>query len=209
MVSPKIKREAIQAFRLTATLLSLNSHQNSNMRDAYNAVNPVIGSSTVLIAPAFYETRDSPTYNNGVASNYYDPSRHLAWSNGWLTWAGGLSGRLNNQVQSCSSFDAYDSLLALLADKSKYPNLRRVTFVSHSNGAAAVSRYSIFANDPPSGIRVRYVVANAPSIPYFTKQRPANVPSGCDVSSYGYGLDASLPRYVTSRFSGSKTDLFR
>lgn len=114
--------------------------QNSNLKDAYDAVSNVIEDSTVLIAPGFYETRDSPSYRNGVASNFYDPSRHLAWANGWLSWAGGLSGRFNNQVQTCSSFDGYDALLALLADKSKYPNLSRVTFVGHSNGAAAVSR---------------------------------------------------------------------
>ncbi len=51
---------------------------------------------------------------------------------------------------------------------------------------------------------IRYVLANSPSMPYFTTARP-NPSSDCgNYNQWGYGFDGPLPRYVAERNPGGE-----
>ncbi|WP_265259953.1 hypothetical protein [Serratia marcescens] len=67
------------------------------------------------------------------------------------------------------SFNAMDNLLADL--KRRWPSLQSITVAGFSAGAQFVQHYVGFAQ-PPSGVRLRYVVADPGSWLYFDRLRP-------------------------------------
>ncbi len=103
-------------------------------------------------------------------------------------------------VLGCSSFDVYDSLIEHLNDKSKFPSITRVFLVSHSAGSSMMIRYG--AMNPFTG--ARYVLANPPSLPYFTLARPNSTANCTGFNNWGYGFGGSLPRYVAARNPGGE-----
>jgi pimeloyl-ACP methyl ester carboxylesterase len=74
-----------------------------------------------------------------------------------------------------SSFDAIDSILARLADRSVFPNLAHIVLAGHSAGGQIVQRYAVVGTGTDKltalGVRVRYVVANPSSYAYFSRER--------------------------------------
>jgi hypothetical protein len=93
-----------------------------------------------------------------------------------------------------------DQLIATLADKSRFPNLRDVVVTGHSAGGQFTQRYAAFGLAPNvlRGIRVTYVPANPSSYVYFTSARPTgsgggfSTPGSSSCSAYDtykYGLE--------------------
>ncbi|TIC85400.1 hypothetical protein E5K04_05220 [Crenobacter intestini] len=74
-----------------------------------------------------------------------------------------------------TSFQALDALQQRLVER--WPRLKSVTVAGFSAGGQFVQRYVGFAR-PPSGVRVRYVVADPGSWLYFDAQRPTPVDNG-------------------------------
>jgi hypothetical protein len=180
-----------------------------NFDDYFTAVYNIIGSNGIIVAPNYYVTNDSAATPNGT---WFQPSVNLAWSAGSSTWSYGSDavGPTNgtNAIGGgqCSSYDIYDAILTYLSDKSLFPNLNRVYFVSHSAGANMVSRYSqIYNGDFPFSFR--YIIANAPSQAYFTDARPEVV--NCSTAlRFPYELVSSgMPRYVAARFTSAMAEL--
>ncbi|SPO31885.1 uncharacterized protein UTRI_06722 [Ustilago trichophora] len=170
----------------TAWIVQHGSGRNFN--DYFTSLRNVVGDEGVIIAPNFYASSDS--------GKWYQPTKNLAWNSN--DWANGADAVAPAGVGSCSSFDVIDSLVNLLRDRSKFPNLRRVFVVAHSGGASMMAKYGMLK--PNTGYK--YVLANSPSMPYFTTARP-NSPAGCsDFNTWGYGFGSPMPRYVAERNPG-------
>ncbi|SYW80151.1 uncharacterized protein UBRO2_03419 [Ustilago bromivora] len=173
----------------TVWIVQHGSGRNSN--DYFSSVYNIVGDQGVVIAPNFYASSDT--------GRWFQPTKNLAWnSNDWNNGADAVAPR---GVSSCSSYDVYDSLIALLRNKAKFPNVDRIFVVGHSAGASMMAKYGMLK--PDTGIR--YVLANSPSMPYFTQARPNRdvVPKcAADYDTWGYGWDSAMPRYVAARNPG-------
>jgi hypothetical protein len=144
---------------------------------------------TLLIAPDFFATPDI-----GVEDMQGFPFwKVMGWPSG--------EDAINTHI---SSFQVFDDLLSLVADKSRFPTLVSITVVGHSDGGAFVQRYAainkIHKKIQSSGVDLRYVVANSPSYLYFTHERPsghsfaAYDSSTCSTyNEYRYGTDKIIP----------------
>jgi pimeloyl-ACP methyl ester carboxylesterase len=137
-------------------------------------------SHTLVVAPWFKTSADKPAPGEATWTND-------AWKQG-----DGAS-----QPSGLSSFLVMDQIMATLASKQRFPNLRRITLAGHSAGGQFTQRYAAFGLAPNAlpGVRVRYVPANPSSFVYFSAARPSNngftVPSGSGCSgfdTYKYGL---------------------
>jgi pimeloyl-ACP methyl ester carboxylesterase len=100
-----------------------------------------------------------------------------------------------------SSFTVIDQVLASLADRRRFPNLRRITVAGHSAGAQLVQRYAAFGQAPTvlTWIDWHFVVANPSSFVYFGPTRPSGggfaVPSASSCSGYNtykYGMSGRV-----------------
>lgn len=130
-------------------------------RRTVSAAGPA-GSGTLVIAPQFLATMD--------VEAHHLPADTLRWS---LTgWQGGEDAVAPAPI---SSFAALDAILARLADRTRFPDLRTVVIAGHSGGGQVVQRYAILGRGAaalPAGIAVRYVVANPSSYAWFSDERP-------------------------------------
>ena len=146
------------------------------------------GKSTIMIVPQFLAGIDVDAYNL--------PTETLRWS--LEGWEGGDPAE---GPTSASSFDALDAILAKLADKNLFPNLKQVVVAGHSGGAQVVQRYAIAAKGDTAltrgGIAVRYVVANPSSYAYFNSVRPQQtIADSCPgYNNWKYGMEAR-PAYL-------------
>jgi pimeloyl-ACP methyl ester carboxylesterase len=124
---------------------------------------PDAAQHTLLIVPQFLAERD-------VAAHHLPPTT-LRWS--LEGWEGGDAALGPAPI---SSFEAVDALLALLADKTRFPKLTHVVLAGHSGGGQVVQRYAVVGQGEAAlaarGVAVRYVVANPSSYLYFSAERP-------------------------------------
>jgi pimeloyl-ACP methyl ester carboxylesterase len=146
------------------------------------------GKAAIMIVPQFLAGID--------VEAYHLPTETLRWS--LEGWEGGDPAE---GPTSASSFDALDAILAKLADKKLFPNLKQVVVAGHSGGAQVVQRYAIAAKGDTSltrgGIAVSYVVANPSSYAYFNSVRPQQViADSCPgYNNWKYGMEAR-PAYL-------------
>src|ERR1700755_1935132 len=112
------------------------------------------GKTTIMIVPQFLAGID--------VDAYHLPADTLRWT--LEGWEGGDPAVAPTPA---SSFEALDAILARLADRKLFPNLRVVVVAGHSGGAQVVQRYAIAGKAEAAlkqqGIAVRYVIANPSS----------------------------------------------
>lgn len=115
----------------------------------------------------------------------------------WLSgeWAeGGDTTRPSPAVSGkrvLSSFEAMDSIVADLANKTKYPKMETIIISGHSMGGQIVQRYALIGAVPARSTPVHFVVANPATFAYLTDERPysvADCPSTYDTWKYGLGI---------------------
>ncbi|MDR6288735.1 pimeloyl-ACP methyl ester carboxylesterase [Inquilinus ginsengisoli] len=153
------------------------------------------GQSAILVVPQFLADID--------AAAFHLPAGTLRW--GTTGWEGGADAK---GPAAISSFDALDAILARLADRKLFPNLKTVVVAGHSGGGQVVQRYAILAKGEATlkaaGIAVRYVVANPSSYAYFSADRPdghggfapfAGTAACPKYDHWKYGM-ADLPHYA-------------
>ncbi|HWZ40158.1 MAG TPA: alpha/beta hydrolase [Bradyrhizobium sp.] len=153
------------------------------------------GKSTIMIVPQFLSEVD--------IEGWHLPSDTLRWTlEGWEGGEAALG------PTSASSFDALDAILARLADRQLFPNLKQVVVAGHSGGGQVVQRYAIATQGEAAlkaaQIGVRYVVANPSSYAYFSAERPEpQIAASCTgYNDWKYGMEARPP-YV----AGSPAEL--
>ncbi|CAE6827790.1 alpha/beta hydrolase [Paraburkholderia haematera] len=164
-----------------------------NARDAAHAD----ADSTLLIAPQFLATLDTRVHD--------EPADLLRWTGD--AWMGGEAARAPLPI---SSYAVLDAIVARLADRKLFPNLRHVVFAGHSGGGQVVQRYAVAARSiavlTKEGIDVRYVVASPSTYAYFDAQRPnaQGVAAPFDAAQcagfnqWKYGMD-NRPPYLDDR----------
>jgi pimeloyl-ACP methyl ester carboxylesterase len=146
------------------------------------------GNATLMIVPQFLAGIDVDAYQL--------PADTLRW-----TLEGWEGGDPSIAPTPASSFDALDAILARLADRQLFPNLKQVVVAGHSGGAQVVQRYAIAGKGElaltQQGVGVRYVVANPSSYAYFSSERPEpSIAASCSgYNNWKYGMDAR-PAYL-------------
>jgi pimeloyl-ACP methyl ester carboxylesterase len=152
------------------------------------------GQGTLLIAPQFLTPADVAAHNL--------PGLMLQWQGtAWMAGEGALG------PARLSSFDAIDAIVARLADRSHFPNLKQVVVAGHSGGGQFVQRYAVVAKDQAAlrqgGVAIRYVIANPSSYAYFNEDRPRpdgtvapfNAAGCAGFNRWKYGMDGR-PAYA-------------
>ena len=146
------------------------------------------GKATIMIVPQFLAEVD--------IERWHLPPDMLRWSlEGWEGGEPALG------PTSASSFDALDAILARVADRNIFPNLKQVVVAGHSGGGQVVQRYAIAGKGEAKlsrqHIDIRYVVANPSSYAYFSKERPvpAIAASCAGYDNWKYGMDGR-PAYL-------------
>ena len=143
---------------------------------------------SILIAPQFLDEED-------IRANRL-PADVLRWRR--AAWEAGAAAVAPMPI---SSYDVVDAVLARLADRSLFPDLKTVVFVGHSGGGQLVQRYAVVGKAAAAlasaGIHLRYVIANPSSYLYFSDERPAPFRSATcrDFNRWKYG-PIDPPAYV-------------
>jgi len=144
------------------------------------------GKAALMIVPQFLAGIDIDAYHL--------PEDTLRWSlEGWE------GGEPAIGPAPASSFDALDAILARLADRRLFPNLKQVVVAGHSGGGQVVQRYAIAGRGEAAltreHIAVRYVVANPSSYAYFSAERPEpSIAASCPgYNDWKYGMEARPP----------------
>ena len=144
------------------------------------------GRSAIMIAPQFLEDID--------VEAFHLPPDTLRWSK--EGWEGGDPALGPSRA---SSFDALDAILARLADRQLFPDLKQVVIAGHSGGGQVVQRYAIAGRGEAAltreSIAVRYVVANPSSYAYFSPERPDSaIAASCPgYDNWKYGMEQRPP----------------
>jgi pimeloyl-ACP methyl ester carboxylesterase len=144
------------------------------------------GKAAIMIVPQFLADID--------VDAYHLPADTLRWS--LEGWEGGDPAV---GPTPASSFDALDAILARLADRRLFPNLKQVVVAGHSGGGQVVQRYAIAGRGESAlsreHIAIRYVVANPSSYAYFSAERPEpSIAASCPgYNNWKYGMEARPP----------------
>ena len=153
-----------------------------------------VGRTTLMIVPQFLAGID-------VAAFHLPPDA-LRWS--LLGWEGGDPAE---GPRPLSSFEALDAILARLADRRLFPDLKQVVVAGHSGGGQVVQRYAVAGRGEAAlaqeGIGVRYVIANPSSYVYFGAERPEpSIAASCPrFNDWKYGME-QRPAYVAATSPG-------
>ncbi|WP_394846442.1 alpha/beta hydrolase [Pendulispora brunnea] len=133
--------------------------------------------NTIILAPWFQTDEDDPARGDAYWTNGGDSS--------WKDGGGAVSPR------GVSSFEAVDEMLHALGDKSRFPNLTRISMVGHSAGGQFVQRYAAGGRAPEEieGVTFKFVPANPSSYLYLSRERPRSTGSCEGYNDYKYGLD--------------------
>ena len=156
---------------------------------------------TLIIAPQILINAD--TARNDLTPNF------ARWTS--EAWLGGDIGKAPFPI---SSFEVLDGIIAVLSDRTRFPNLERIVVAAHSGGAQFVQRYAVvgradqvlttaglqpYADGLESAVgksnvmRVRYVIANPSSYVYFDASRPKPVEKCVEFDHWRYGLIDPVP----------------
>ena len=134
------------------------------------------GESTFIISPHFKEPQDIK-----------HPAELIWTSEGWLRGDQALTN------PTVSSFEVVENFVNLLAEKTLFPNLKKIVITGHSAGGQLAQRFAIGSKleDKYSHLQFRDIVANPGSYAYLTRTRPIALPenSTCAFNNYKYGLD--------------------
>jgi hypothetical protein len=156
----------------------------------------VNAADTLLLVPQFLASAD-------VSAHGLDHDT-LHWD--WTSWMGGDDALGPAPI---SSFDILDSLVEMLADRSRFGALREVVIAGHSGGAQVAHRYAVVGHATAllerQGVHCRYVIANPSSYVYFDNRRPdgkggfspVDEHVCADVDTWKYGIHQP-PRYASS-----------
>ena len=117
---------------IVVVLHGVSRDGNNYFASAQSTLNQVHLDQTyvLLVAPQFVSPEDVGKGYTGLPT----------W--GKFDWASGLDALTG--PGGLSSYEVMDKFLLMLADKNKYPSLRKIVFAGHSAGGQLVHRYAVF-----------------------------------------------------------------
>jgi pimeloyl-ACP methyl ester carboxylesterase len=128
---------------------------------------------TIIVAPRFASKGAVPGNEVGEchdslaadeANWICDPQRPDTWR----------SGGPEVGIDTVTSFDFIDALIAELSDRDRFPNMKAIVVAGHSAGGQFVVRYAMASTQSvPAGVALSYIVANPSSYAYLDELRPA------------------------------------
>lgn len=187
----------------TAIIVHHGAHRTGSDYSCYmaNAVeNAGHAETTLVMAPQIFEKVDPD----------FQAEKHLWWdkcnnSLGERNWHWGGNSTADFPI-SISNMQAMDEMAATLADRTLYPNLRKIMFVGHSAGGQLMQRYALFSQfEPREGLKVEYHIANPSSMTYLNSSRPVRPPRTC-----GAACDnATIAAHTLSATAGQATLAFQ
>jgi pimeloyl-ACP methyl ester carboxylesterase len=158
---------------------------NRNAQDYFGSIERAaadlgVTKDTIIVAPHFQIEKDEREDRDA----YWTDSGMNSWKDG----GGAVS------PAGLSSFTVMDEILTLLADKSRFSQLRWITLVGHSAGGQFTQRYAAGGRAPDAlrSVTTGYVTANPSSYLYLTSYRPIgeNLLEACPgYNDYKYGLE--------------------
>ena len=164
-----------------------------------DAAQLVKATATLVIAPQFLIDADARAHRLPADAAFWTAN---AWKGGEAALAPG---------SRPSSFAALDALVEGLADRARFPAMRRIVVAGHSAGGQVLHRYAVAARGDAAAARaqidVRFIVANPSSYLYLSPERPVDggrafAPydrARCpEFDTYRFGLTGA-PRYFTDR----------
>lgn len=174
--------------------------------------------SVLFVAPWFLAPEDGDiNVTTATAATHADASSFalLRWTARGVhvehTWRYGAP---SLDYKAISSYDVVDRLLAIMADRRKFPSLQQIVLTGHSAGGQMVQRFALLSNvmkdNAGSGSNlsrpvIRTVVANPKSYAYLdarrwiTKDAEFRVPDAAAIAEYNcptynewqWGLESS------------------
>jgi len=126
--------------------------------------------TTIILAPHTLTERDLRTYDLD------DDEKIAFFSGGWRQGDNSLDTEDHPRPFTASNYEFYDEMLTQLANRSVFPNLKKIVFTGHSAGGQVTNRYAAGTKVPdtvlrPAGIEIRFIVANPSSYVYFNGER--------------------------------------
>ena len=160
--------------------------------------------SVLILSPMFFnqKDRDSGSVKNNEIS-FHDAG-----------WSAGGSVREPREFKHISSFDALDSMIDMVMDKSKFPNLKNVVIAGHSMGGQMALHYVMTKKSMSYDDKISYWVGDPGAYTYLSSSRPFSTKNCDNYNDWPYSITnvASLPNYAQNHAgpNGSHLeDLFR
>ncbi len=117
---------------------------------------------SVIVAPHFKGSDGASCHDSVEDGELYFGCQ--AWNAGYPA--------INSQLKA-NSFEVMDRIVQLLADKTKFPNLKAIVLAGHSGGGQYMQRYAASNQvEQKTPIPIRYVVSNPSSYVYLNDARP-------------------------------------
>ncbi|MDR0260659.1 MAG: hypothetical protein LBI76_12735 [Comamonas sp.] len=161
-------------------LLIMHGHP----RDANRSFNAALDAArragrldtTLVIAPLFQVASDKAERCRTKGTPAPEPGDALWTCSSWL------AGKNSQAAAGRSPINAIAALDALIADiHQRWPSVRQITLAGFSAGGQMLQRSIGFAQQPPAGVSLRYVVADPGTWLYFDPLRPQPQRAGSDV----------------------------
>lgn len=147
---------------------------------------------TLVVAPLFQVSPEQAGHCNTPGLPYAQQGDAMWTCESWL------EGGLSTGAHGIGAFAAVDAMLAEL--KRQWPTLDTITIAGFSAGAQMLQRQIAFAGDTPTGVHVRYVVADPGTWLYFDSIRPQPLLNNSP-TDWGTCAVASLPGSCELRFA--------
>jgi pimeloyl-ACP methyl ester carboxylesterase len=171
-------------------------------RDANNYFRHAVGAAflasslenTLIVAPRFASNHGG-TCRDALSEN------ELNWDCGQSPEGWRVGGHAVDNAK-ISSFDTIDELLAKLARREAFPNLKVIVIAGHSGGGQFVQRYEMTNRvHGQLGVLVTYVVSNPSSYAYLDSLRPTRSAVSSDYAAASPGYIPPMPAKPPEAFT--------
>jgi len=132
--------------------------------------------TTLVIAPLYQVAGDKAQRCRTPGTPAPEPGDALWTCGSWLAAQNSQPGAGNTPINAIAALDA---LIAHI--HQRWPSVRQITLAGFSAGGQMLQRSIGFAQQPPAGVSLRYVVADPGTWLYFDPLRPQPQRAGRDV----------------------------
>lgn len=157
--------------------------------------------SVLLISPMFFNQVDRSS--GSVQDNEISYKDAL--------WSAAGSIREPHGFRHLTSFDVLDSMVDMVMDKRKFPNLKDVVIAGHSMGGQMALHYAAGKKPMPYDDQIRYWVGDPGAYTYMSSKRPFSTKNCENYDEWPYSVTnvSSLPRYLKGHAGPNGSNLVK